>query len=130
MKAEAIKLVTNSIKSLFTPNEKYDVAIDELITLNNLNGKNISLPNDLELRIPIGGKNYMQSTLIYTTDGLKPKTEVVKVSKHEMMAASGNNGGGSTHWEDDGDGPGGRPGETGWAKQSGPWEDSDWGALW
>ena len=37
---------------LLSISEKYDVAIDELITLNNLNGKNISFPNDLELRIP------------------------------------------------------------------------------
>lgn len=69
--------------------EKYDVAIDELITLNNLNGKNISLPNDLELRIPIGGKNYMQSTLIYTTDGLKPKTEVVSNNPNYHVVGTG-----------------------------------------
>ena len=57
--------------------EKYDVAIDELVTLNNLNGTSIALTSGTELRIPIGGKNYLQSTLVYTSTGIRPKTEVV-----------------------------------------------------
>ena len=108
MKTEAIKLVTNSIKSLFTPNA------EKVVNVAMKDGeKAMATAQDA---MAVQGKAMVKKAYI------APETKTVKISKQEMMAASGN-GGGSTHWEDDGEGPGGRPGETGWAKQQVIWSD-------
>ena len=64
-------------EDIISISEKYDVAIDDFVAINNLNQKTIALSSGSSLRIPIGGKNYAQSTLMYTTSGLQPKTEVL-----------------------------------------------------
>ena len=115
MKTEAIKLVSNSIKSMFVP--KVEKAATVVI---NDGEKAIATAQDA---MAMQGKAMVKKAYV------KPQTKTVKLEKEELMAASGNNGGGSTHWEDDGDNGGGRPDDgSGWAKQQfDPWDE---GSLW
>lgn len=57
--------------------EKFDVSIDELIRLNAIKGEGIALTYNTELKIPIGGKTYAQSTLALSKNSLVAKSELL-----------------------------------------------------
>ncbi len=76
-------------EDVISVSEKYDVAIDELIELNNLEKQSIALKSGSDIRIPIGGKNYLQSTLVLTTSGLKEKSEAVANDPNYHIVGTG-----------------------------------------
>jgi len=62
--------------------DKFDVSIDDLVNLNQLNTNNIRLNAGSKLRIPIGGNTYIQSKLVFANNQLLPKSEFVSADKN------------------------------------------------
>ena len=111
MKAEAIKLVSNSIKSAVAP--KAEKAV--VISMND-GKKSLASAQDA---MAAQGKAMVKKAYV------KPQTLTVEIKHQELMAASGN--GGNTHWTDDGGGTGGRPDDgSGWVKEGSFWDDPAW----
>jgi membrane-bound lytic murein transglycosylase D len=66
--------------------EKFDVSIDELIKLNSLNAKYITLENNRTIKIPIGGKTYSQSNLILANNELVSKSLMLVTNNNYYVA--------------------------------------------
>jgi membrane-bound lytic murein transglycosylase D len=64
-------------ENIISVSEKYDVSIDELLALNKISANYIELTFNTDLKIPIGGKNYAQSTLTYSKNQLVNKSELL-----------------------------------------------------
>jgi LysM repeat protein len=60
--------------------ERFDVSIDELLEINNISVHSIELKPNADLRIPIGGRTFVQSTLVNIKDSLVAKSELAKES--------------------------------------------------
>ena len=66
--------------------ERFDVSIDELISLNNLSLNTIALTAGTDLKIPIGGKTYSQSTLAFANNSLILRAELVAADTNFHIA--------------------------------------------
>ena len=111
MKSEAIKLVSNSIKSAVAPKA------EKVIAVSKDGEKAMAVAQDA---MAAQGKAMVKKAYV------KPQTLTVEIKHQELMAASGN--GGNTHWTDDGGGTGGRPDDgSGWVKSHSIWDEgSEW----
>ena len=69
-------------EDVITVAERFDVSIDELVRLNALNKNTIALTAGTDLKIPIGGKTYAQSTLAFANNSL--------ISRAELLASDNN----------------------------------------
>ena len=56
--------------------EKFDISIDELIKINSLNAKYITLESNKIIKIPIGGKTFAQSNLALSNNKLVAKSSL------------------------------------------------------
>jgi len=69
-------------ETIVSVSEKFDVSIDELIALNSLSSQHIGLSQGAKLRIPIGGKTYIQSNLIMANNQLVPKSQLLSTDRN------------------------------------------------
>ncbi|MDR0927470.1 MAG: LysM peptidoglycan-binding domain-containing protein [Ignavibacteria bacterium] len=68
--------------------EKFDVSIDELISLNGFSQHSIALDFNSEIRIPIGVKTFQQSTFAVSNNALVSKAKIAESNDNFYLVDS------------------------------------------
>jgi membrane-bound lytic murein transglycosylase D len=82
VKQPSLDYIVKKDETIVSIAEKFDVSIDNLVSLNSLSTNYIAIPFNSHLRIPIGGKTYLQSNLVAVNNKLVPKAELLSTDKN------------------------------------------------